>query len=369
MANKAYVYDGSAWQDLSNSVADLTNYPNMTTTPISGFRNRIINGDFRIAQRGTSATTSGATAAYGGPDRWYMNPSGGTMTFSQQAFTVGQTDVPGEPAYFGRIAVTTGDNNLGLQQRIEDVRTFAGQTVTMSFWAKGTNPAGGYFNMRYIQGFGTGGTAGTVEANFGPNVVVTSSWQKFTGTVTIPSISGKTIGTGSYISFDVRQPNGDTGTAAWTLDIANVQVEPGSIATPFEFRPMQTELALCQRYYYRIGNTGVLMSGPHGFAARSTDFDFLVNFPVTMRANPNLSTNGTPYAGSNPTGTQIGIYGAGNSTNWTAISGGTTGGVPTPTACDNPWHHTARISATTTALAGGRIFLGPSAYIQYDAEL
>ena len=101
-------------------------------------KNKIINGDFRINQRNF---TSVIADEYGF-DRWQMARSGATATYTPQTFTVGTAPVAGyEAINFARIAVTTGNDGMRIQQLIEDVRTFAGQTVTVSFWAKGTNPA------------------------------------------------------------------------------------------------------------------------------------------------------------------------------------------------------------------------------------
>src|SRR5210317_2630812 len=99
------------------------------------FRNKIINGNFDIWQRGTSQTSNG----YGSADRWESFHSGSTKTASQQAFTVGQTDVPSNPKYYLRHVVSSvagSGNRVLVNQKIEGVSTLAGQTVTLSFWAK-----------------------------------------------------------------------------------------------------------------------------------------------------------------------------------------------------------------------------------------
>jgi hypothetical protein len=90
-------------------------------------------------------------------------------------------------------------------------------------------------------------------------VSIGTSWQKVTVTATVPSISGKTLGTNgnSYlalISGSTLAPTWNTSTdslgqQSGTFDIAQVQIEPGPVATPFEQRPIGTELALCQRYF------------------------------------------------------------------------------------------------------------------------
>ena len=221
-----------------------------TTNKIGERKNLVINGQFDIWQRGTdsgSNTTDGVLAC----DRWVLASSGATKQVTRQAFAVGQTDVPSNPKYFLRYAVTTGNNNAALRQRIEGVDRVQG-AVTLTFYAKGTNPGGGTFNITNRQDFGTGGSSSSVVDTGVADFTVTSSWAKKTFTFTPPSISGKTLGTNNndYYELEIfRQPAGDTSTAAYTIDIANVQLEVGSVSTDFEDRSHAEELALCQRYY------------------------------------------------------------------------------------------------------------------------
>ena len=106
-------------------------------SPVQSFRNKIINGNFDIWQRGTSVT--GVTSGQFVADRFKTLIFGSTADVSRQSFTLGQTDVPNEPTYYHRTVVTSvagSANYCQLQQRIESVRTLAGQTATLSFWAK-----------------------------------------------------------------------------------------------------------------------------------------------------------------------------------------------------------------------------------------
>jgi hypothetical protein len=278
LAKKAFVYDGSQWVDIAQSTTDLSNYANLTTTPISGFRNAIINGDFRIWQRGSSFTPATGGGTYTA-DRWATTFSGGTPTNSvaRTAFNPGIASTLGvEAEYFYKSTITSVSTatRYSVEQRIEDVRTFAGQTVTLSFWAKtDTNRSPSVF---ILQNFGTGGSGQVVGGS--QIVPMTTSWERYTVTTTLPSISGKTIGTASNLTIRFDQ----TVAAGSVLDLWGVQLEEGSIATPFEQRPVGTELALCQRYYYGspyivkpyvIFNSGNVMSGTF-------------QFPVTMRVAP-----------------------------------------------------------------------------------
>ena len=268
--------------------AKITNYPH---------RNLVINGGFDIWQRATdsgSNTDNGVLAA----DRWYLGSSGATKQVTRQAFTLGQTDVPGYPTYYLRYAVTTGNNNCALRQYIEDVRKVQGE-VTLSFWAKGTNPNGGNFDLIQRQDFGTGGSPSSVVDTSIGTLTVTGSWVRYKYTFTPPSIAGKTIGTdanSSMYKLEIfRQPDGDASTNAYTIDIANVQLEYGNTATDFEHRSYGDELARCHRYYYKhiAGNNLVVCLG---FSSATNQVSGYIQFPTTMRATPSIDhTSGDNY--------------------------------------------------------------------------
>jgi len=218
--------------------------------PLSGLRNRIINGNFDIWQRGTSTSMS-ASSVYT-IDRWV---TGGTGTTSRQTFTLGQTEVPGNPKYYAQYNISSNSQNYEFTQKIEGVETFAGEQVTLSFYARRTS---GTINIgaRLVQYFGTGGSpSGTVVTSVsGGNLSLTTSWQKFVFTASVPSISGKTIGSNNDDSLWVSFQINDTNTG--TIQFAQVQLEAGTVATPFERRSFGQELALCQRYCYRFGGDG-----------------------------------------------------------------------------------------------------------------
>ena len=218
--------------------------------PVSPFvagKNKIINGDFSIWQRGTSfSNPKGVYLA----DRYNYNYDGtGNITISQQSFTPGAAPVAGyESQYFLRINQTTagsGNNFSVLAQPIENVQTLAGQTVTVSFWAKADTSRALSIQLR--QDFGSGGSS-NVDTS-GAGATLTTSWARYTNTITLPSISGKTIGTGSALRLFIYVP----GNTTQTIDLWGVQVEAGSVATPFTTASgtLQGELALCQRYYQK----------------------------------------------------------------------------------------------------------------------
>ena len=218
-------------------------------------RNHIINGNFDVWQRGTSFSTAGY-----GADRWVNGFVGSSPTQSRQSFTLGQTDVPNEPKYFCRSTVTSSagaSNHAILYQPIEGVRTFAGQTCTVSFWAKAD--ASKDIAVEFSQNFGTGGSPSSDVTGVGVTTFsLTTSWQKFTATVSVPSISGKTLGTNDndqlIVIFwfdagsDFNARTNSLGQQSGTFDIAQVQLEVGDTATQFEHRSIGQEFALCQRY-------------------------------------------------------------------------------------------------------------------------
>jgi hypothetical protein len=257
--------------------------PSINSGPLAGFRNAIINGNFDVWQRGTSFT-----GLEYGADRWVNTRTGSTCTMSRQAFTLGQTDVPGEPTYFCRMAVTSvagASNNALIQQPIEDVRTFAAQQITISLWAKAD--ATKSIAIEIAQGFGTGGSpSARVNAILAVKKTLTTAWQKITHTVAVPSISGKTLGSdgNSRLELNIWFDAGsnfnsrtDTlGQQSGTFDIAQVQVEVGPVATPFERRPIGVELVLCQRYYEQSQSTWTF-----------TSF-YKIPFKVTKRVAPTL---------------------------------------------------------------------------------
>jgi len=275
--------------DLAGTVNYAVNATPTTATQMAG-KNAIINGDFGIWQRGTSFSNPSSDAY--NADRWKISydGTGATRTISQQSFTVGTAPVAGyEGTYFYRCATTvagTGNTYIWAKQFIEDVRTFAGQTVTLSFWAK-ADTARTLPNIGFEQYFGSGGSA-SVYADTA-NVAITSSWARYTVTVTLASISGKTLGSGNALIAFIKFP---TGVA--TIDIWGVQVESGSSATPFQTATgtKQGELAACQRYFYNGGNT-------IGSMNTSGQALFIHNLPVPMRTTPSMAFTGTATV-SNP---------------------------------------------------------------------
>ena len=245
-------------------------------------RNRIINGDMRVAQRGTSFTAQGYTL-----DRWYQQLSGGTATLTQETFPLG-SEVSGCSNYLKQVT-SVGNDYCGLLYKVEDVRSLPQGTATISFFAKGTNPAAGSFQLaiyRMHDGFTVHDTL------LNTTITVTTSWQRFTHSFTVPTLAGMSTPTAnSLIYISLRQAEGDTSTAAWELNLTGVQLEAGSVATPFEHRQYGQELALCQRYCYVDTNeSSAYRWFAQGYNTSSTQASVGVRLPVTMRTAP----SGTP---------------------------------------------------------------------------
>jgi hypothetical protein len=270
----------------ASDVNDTNGTINITAAPYAAGKNKFINGAFDNWQRGTSISLTSGVFAYT-VDRFLASCSfsAGTSTVSRQAFTPGTAPVSGyEGNYFARLTCGSTTSVWNYRQNIENVTTFAGQTATLSFWIK-ASAANATTSVEVAQIFGSGGSGNVVATYTGPSV--TTSWQRFSLTVNIPSIAGKTIGTSSYLSITLYSTTGIA--SSLLVDTWGWQMEAGSTATAFQTATgtIQGELAACQRYYWRntTGSTyGVLVNAA---AFRTTTaVDGQVVFPVPMRINP-----------------------------------------------------------------------------------
>lgn len=269
-------------------------------------KNKIINGDFGIWQRGTSFTPAPASIVYTA-DRFYNVVASGT-TVSRQTFTAGSAPVAGyEGQFYMNQTITANNQNYETGQRIENARTFAGQTVTLSFWARSTVGAQP-LSVGITQNFGTGGSPSTsVFATYvsgsGSPYTPTSSWQRFTFTFSVPSVTGKTFGTNNDSNLYVKLFQYTTTATNTSIDIWGVQLEAGSFATPFQTATgtIQGELAACQRYYFRtVANSSYGRLSQFGNAIGATQFVPWVQPPVPMRTTPTaIEYGGNLGAGDN----------------------------------------------------------------------
>jgi len=203
IAKKAFVYDGTNWIDIAQSTTDLSGYPALATNQF-GFRNKIINGDFRINQRGYTSASNLASGSYGF-DRWKSSFTNTTLTF---------TSAP-------QGQMVTINSGGSVEQVIERENMPAG-TYVLSWTGTATGRV-----------YNTGATPPSYAAS--PILV--------------------TIDGTANVEVEFTASGG-------TRTLQNVQLEAGNVASAFERRPISIELILCQRYYEQMPpSIGGLSSG------------------------------------------------------------------------------------------------------------
>jgi hypothetical protein len=297
MANLKYFdSDTNTWKTLVVGAQGPQGIQGIQGETGSGPVNAIINGAFEINQRNfTSTTTNGTYLA----DRWRLRSNDVLTTASIVSFGSSGGPSPQIPAINFLRAQTsgqTGSSTLSaIRQLVEDARVFAGQTVTFSFYAKSLNP-GALLAFEFKQVFGTGGSG--ISTVFGTPLEITTSWARYSLTVTLPAVSDKTIGTDSYLEVSTYVSVGSDyspfpllsqiGIQSNTFDFWGFQLEAGSVATPFKRHApnIQAELAACQRYYVRFSNTGAFAFYGIGRSFSTSNYDVFVTLPVPMRVRP-----------------------------------------------------------------------------------
>lgn len=358
--------------------------PSINGGPLAGNRNRIINGCMRIDQRNGGTIVSPTATAYG-VDRWRLGQplSGSRFTIQQNAGSV--TPPAGYVNYFGATSLSaftpTSTDFFDLEQVIEgfnvaDLNWGTANAVpcTLSFWARSSL---------------TGTFSGSVATNktsvwtmpFNYTISAANTWTFVTIPVAAPTgTSGPNtnnlegvfirfgLGSGStwvggtsgvWTNSNFIQTSGSVsvvGTNGATFYVTGVQFEPGSQATPYERRSYGTELALCQRYYYRITQFGNILAEA-GWAPSTTTFRATTNFPVPMRSAPAaLEQDGVAA--------DYRILGAGAAT--TACSA-----VPTfNTATERMGQTNFTVAAGLTAYSAGNAAaaVGNTSYLGWSAE-
>jgi len=285
-----------------------------------GFRNRIINGDMRIDQRNAGAAVTPTTGQYN-MDRYAASLSQASK-FSVQQNAGAVTPPVGFTNYLGVTSLSAysvvDSDFFSIQQPIEGFNiadlgwgTASAQTITASFWVRSSL---------------TGSFGGAVQNTdfsraypFLYTISAANTWEY--KTITIPGDTTgtwlTTTGVGLRFRFSLGMGSDRNATAgAWaagnflsatgavsvvgtngaTFYVTGVQLEKGTVATPFERRPYGTELALCQRYYYKIfpNLVDTFLTGS-GMSASGTSANAMAGtFPVTMRIRPTaLEQSGT----------------------------------------------------------------------------
>jgi hypothetical protein len=279
---------------------------------LAGLRNRIINGDMRIDQRfnGAVCSTTGNTYTYGVDRHALVTSYTGSLLTSQQV-----ADAPPGFKFSTKFTVVTQRAALSAEtviynqviegNNIVDFQfgTASAQPITYSFWVKGSVP--GNYTALAVNG----------SRSYVTTFPVTSSWVRqsitFPGETTgawltdnggglyigidLGSGSGVTGSPGSWQSTALRRATGTVGftnqVAGSTLNITGVQLELGSVATPFEQRPYGLELALCQRYYQTIPGLRLV-----GQANNSTALLLNGGYATPMRASATHTLLKTSYS-------------------------------------------------------------------------
>ena len=325
-------------------------------TPSVNMKNRIINGAMTIDQRNAGASVTPTDGSYT-LDRWRFNLSQTSkLTVQQDAGAV--TSPVGFNDYLGVTSSSaysiTSTDIFQVTQVIEGFNfadlnwgTANAKTVTLSFWVRSslTGTFGGAIqngsqNRSYPFSY-TISTANTWEQK---SITIagdtTGTWLTTNGRgawITFSLGTGSTYsGTaGAWAAGDFESATGATsvvGTNGATFYITGVQLEVGSTATSFDYRPYGTELALCQRYFWMIGS-GINKVLGTGFYYTASEIDMVITMPVAMRASPTLvQTTGTDYFRYARTADNFDSWGAlqyftGNTVNLYVDSGvsGTTG--------------------------------------------
>jgi hypothetical protein len=302
-----------------------------------GIRNRIINGNMNINQRGYSGTV-GSTGPTYTLDRW--------VSYNSQAskVSVQTSGSPAAPAGFANYLATTSlsaysitsSDYFGIYQAIEgnnfcdfNFGTSNAKTLTVSFWV--------YSSLTGTFGGSLQNYAQSRSYPFSYTITSSNTWQKVS--VTIPGDTGGTwvgqsnagaaylffgLGMGSNVSgtpgtwasANYMSATGATsvvGTSFATFYITGVQLEAGPVATPFDFRMYGKELLLCQRYYTTIngvgtGSTGGSYYGTVQCYATTAVAGILAWLPVTMRAVPTVTYSGT-FQCNNASGSGVTLSG------------------------------------------------------------
>jgi len=249
----------------------------------AGRRNLVMNGGFDVWQRGTSITTTGN--GYGinyTSDRWIAYFIG---TYSKQSTSLPNGDYVN---YFRGVLGAGGSNRLNINQVIENGNSLlSGKNVTVSFWLKCNVPN----KSILLRLLAVNNSTFSSYAVLGQNTFYTdTAWKKYE--ITVPcnndtaNISSRPHAILELDGVDADWGNGDT------FEFAQVQLELGKVATPFEHRSYGEELALCQRYYQQFAYTSLYQSVGDGQAGTTSSGYILFRFLNEMRVPPTISNNG-----------------------------------------------------------------------------
>ncbi|HGM4746287.1 TPA: hypothetical protein ACKQCT_001807 [Stenotrophomonas maltophilia] len=286
-------------------------------------RNVAINGDFSMWQRGTEFGASGYSA-----DRWYFNAGGGVTSpfLRQNPIPLGayNTLCPNW-AWVSYTGSASASHCVVLEQRIEDVRTFAGNTLVVTFLVFNAGAAGRKIAVEFGQNFGGSGGSPSTSGIGAATYTLAAGVNAITHVVQIPSISGKTLGTThtGYLILtlwasggsDFNARNASLGPQTGDVHFAQVQVERAAV-TPFQRRLQAVEMMLCQRYYELVGFVAT-SDGP---------FFSTYTYKVQKRAVPTLTVLGASISPAT-----LNVRG---STSWFSMDGRATSSVASYCSAD-----------------------------------
>ena len=353
--------------------------------PLAGFRNHIINGAMMVAQRGASFTS--ATEPVNNDDQylldqWILLAEGADAVDVTQS-----TDAPTNGLYSIALDVETANLKFGIFQPIERKNCIGliGNTVTLSAYLKVSNARIDDVRMAIVawsstadavtsdivSAWETDATNPTLVANWTyentpADLGVTTSWARYSVTAAVDTASAANIGVFIWSNTTVADP--DVGDF---LYITDVQLEYGSVATPFERRPFQTELALAQRYFQDIAR-GVASNTVANFLTQrvaTTLIDCPVKFLPPMRTTPTLVTSAPSWAGGAPTtNDQINNYNNAAAA-FTLISGALTLSLEGASFTGAVFRMAAGTSFDGSGGAVGNLYIGSIAWIAVTAEL
>jgi len=256
-----------------------------TASPSLGRRNLIINGGFDIWQRGTSFSAIGNNVF--APDRWYSTKVATGCTISRDTGTYSK--------YAMLITGDAANTAQSMTQRIEASTSFNMSLNDHTFSAKVYTSVDRTIAIQIRSATAEDDFSGnTLQQNTSVDLV--TGWN--TVNISVPSVSAYNLGVQLTLAF------GTVG-AGETVKVEQVQLEVGSVATPFEHRSYGEELALCQRYY-EAGQTGNIYSNS---GSSSGNYYIYWNWKVTKRASPTVTGTGyqiSSYAGTPDRGNAYG---------------------------------------------------------------
>ena len=258
-----------------------------------GRRNFVINGGFAVDQRhgGAEYTKAGSNYGITGPDRWGIYYD--TTKIQQKSVTIN-----GRLRYACRFtsgASSNTDKIYGYTKVESGSAYFSSQEAVLSFWARSNTVKRGVLEFRY---FDVGETVEHAGCGIFDQPDFNTAWQYYQIPVKFKQDEdGVSYNRYLFVKFGANPS--DVAASDW-LEIADVQLELGKVATPFEHRSYGEELALCQRYTWvqERGTTGGSDNAylGHGRAASTSNAEVIIRNPVVMRAEPEVTLSGNLIA-------------------------------------------------------------------------